>query len=758
VDRCALFIDAGYALADGAMAVHGTRRRDSVSWDHAGLLKLLAGLARDRTGLPVLRCYWYETAVEGRRTAEHDALAEMPGLKLRLVNTRPGRREGIESQLRRDLVTLAKSGAISDAFIASADEHLAEIVAEVQDLGLRVVVLHIASDAGWTIPQPLRQECDDIVEISGVHLRSFVELIRGAEPVSPDDQYADDKYAVAGHGVRSQADAGGALANAVSHQGLPAALPAASASYPGQDGGDYRQSGSAYGGVGTGQPGTAGHPIGQPAAQSSGQPAQAPQGTISGATALNGSVLNGSSSASHGQPGHESAAGSPRLHPADPAGVPAYPANSANGGGRQPADSQAGYQNGLAQLSGLQNRSADQAGSYQSGSEYNGSAPNGSASNGAMPNGAVHNPHGAVHNGSPHNGVAHNGAAPGGYQNGAGQNGGGQNGASHNGAPDAYQNLLGPNGLAGGGYQNGHLRNGSAQNGGAAGSYQNGASQNGTGQNGSSHNAALGGYQNGNGAAHAVGSQNGSNGASPVGPGQNGIAQNGGALGGLPGTAMPAAFQAGGLQLGGPQSGGSQSGGPLGVGQHGAGQPHGAGQQPGGQLRDPYGSGMPVPGTSFEAAPTAGQLGQQAYGGNDLQFLPGQATSAGSGGPFGPNSGPPASAAYQSQSPYAQPSQSPYAQPPPAQVPAVRPQAVAIPLPEAVKAAHAEGFSFGESVGRDAPGLWLEAVLARKPRMPSDLEARLLQGSVLPIDSLLHDEVRHSLRRGFWDALESARR
>ena len=87
-----------------------------------------------------------------------------------------------------------------------------------------------------------------------------------------------------------------------------------------------------------------------------------------------------------------------------------------------------------------------------------------------------------------------------------------------------------------------------------------------------------------------------------------------------------------------------------------------------------------------------------------------------------------------------------------------RPQPVAIALPDAVKAAHAEGFKFGESVGRDAPGLWLEAVLARKPRMPSDLEARLLQGSVLPIDSLLHDEVRHSLRRGFWDALESARR
>jgi len=67
----------------------------------------------------------------------------------------------------------------------------------------------------------------------------------------------------------------------------------------------------------------------------------------------------------------------------------------------------------------------------------------------------------------------------------------------------------------------------------------------------------------------------------------------------------------------------------------------------------------------------------------------------------------------------------------------------------------------GENVFADlsalAPAVDREAVLARKPRMPSDLEARLLQDSSLPIDSLLHDEVRHALRRGFWDALERVR-
>ena len=110
------------------------------------------------------------------------------------------------------------------------------------------------------------------------------------------------------------------------------------------------------------------------------------------------------------------------------------------------------------------------------------------------------------------------------------------------------------------------------------------------------------------------------------------------------------------------------------------------------------------------------------------------------------------------------PRSGPYSGPQPVMNPAAPPAyqtqtaAPGVSLSEAVHAAHEEGQEFGGSVARDAPALWLEAVLARKPRMPSDLEARLLQGSALPIDFLLHDEVRHALRRGFWDALERARR
>ncbi len=78
--------------------------------------------------------------------------------------------------------------------------------------------------------------------------------------------------------------------------------------------------------------------------------------------------------------------------------------------------------------------------------------------------------------------------------------------------------------------------------------------------------------------------------------------------------------------------------------------------------------------------------------------------------------------------------------------------------PQAVQAGYAEGFGLGAAVARDAPAWWLEAVMARKPQMPSGLQARLLQGSDLPIESLLQEDVKHALQRGFWDGLERSRR
>jgi hypothetical protein len=91
-----LFVDTPYVLGDAANAACGTRYRDCVSWNYAGLIQLCTAISRDRTGMPVVLCYWYDPTIEGCRAAEHDTVAGIPGLKLRLGRTRPGGREGAE--------------------------------------------------------------------------------------------------------------------------------------------------------------------------------------------------------------------------------------------------------------------------------------------------------------------------------------------------------------------------------------------------------------------------------------------------------------------------------------------------------------------------------------------------------------------------------------------------------------------------------------------------------------------------------------
>jgi NYN domain len=682
VDRCALFVDASYMLADGAMAVHGTRHRDSVSWDYSGLLKFLAGLSRDRSGLPVLRCYWYEATVEGRRTPEHDTLADLAGLKLRLGRMRPGRREGVETEIHRDLTTLARNGAISDAIVVSGEEDLAEVVAEVQDLGIRVILLHITVDGNWTVSRPLRQECDEILEIGSAHLRPFVDLIPGAEPARHGDEYPASAYS-----GRSLANGHGSVMPAVTHRGLPAAaLPAPPASYTAPVVTDYQQpelpgqpGGTPSGGTPPGQPGDGQPGQAQPAQA---QPAQAQPAQPDGAQGQAGDLPGQPSST---RPAHAAGPEPGRLPQRQPGGAQGQAADLP---GRQPASAQPG------QPSGLQG----QAGSVQQDQQPAG----------------LHAQPGA-HQGQP--GGTQEQAGPTREQAGATRAESAGTRAESGGGPAGQPGSPGQPGRA-----QPDLPGGISVAGGSPASFGVPAPL-----------SAPPGPAPGSGppaAQRGDEPQSRSQGAPPYPPDPF--------LDRLP---APAADAAPGQQAG--QPGGSQRRG-MGGGRsypppdpyppadlYPAAEQYPAGQYPAGQY--PPGQYPPADG------------GQ--YGGGAGQLPPGQFS--------GPQHGQHGGALSPS---FAVPQDGPYSGPQPAATQPPVPQPVAISLADAVQAAHAEGFGFGEAVARDAPALWLEAVLARKPRMPSDLEARLLQGSALPIDSLLHDEVRHALRRGFWDALERSRR
>ena len=68
-----------------------------------------------------------------------------------------------------------------------------------QDLGLRVVILHIASDGAWTIPAPLRQECDDMDEIAERGIAAHWLYKEGKEPSQDAERVAWLRGLVEGH-------------------------------------------------------------------------------------------------------------------------------------------------------------------------------------------------------------------------------------------------------------------------------------------------------------------------------------------------------------------------------------------------------------------------------------------------------------------------------------------------------------------------------------------------------------------------------
>jgi len=615
VDRCALFVDAGYVLADGAMAAHGTSHRESVAWDYAGLLQFFAGMAADRTGLQLLRCYWYEASVDGRRTSEHDTLADLPGLKLRLGRMRPGKREGVETEIHRDLTTLARNRAISDVLLVSAEEDLAQVIADVQDLGIRVTIVHISVDGNWTVSRSLRQQCDDIVEIHGAQLRPYAELVPATETARYNEQYAASVY-----GGRPLSNGHSASAGGGSHQALSAGSsgthPAPPAIYTAPVVAEY-------------QPPAPSTPRRQSSPQ---QPEPAPAIDTGPADPKPRGL-------------HESHAAD-SLPPSTPQGPPSRPTPPRS---LPPASPRS--------LPSASPRSLPPASPR--------SLP--PASPRSLPP-----------------------ASPG------SQSPLGQPGQSRYPAP-------------------------------ATASFREPAPQAPPPMTAPPPTPDVSAAQGPPGPAAA---------SPPAPSGQRAAAPRPSYEPSHPGTFADAA----GAQF---------SPAPL---------------PP--APPDPFSSapeslptrrGLPARGSPSHSSPSHSSPSHSSAGHSSQAYGP-----QGQRGPQPPRPQQ-APRGQQAQRPVSAPGTGSY-------VPQQGPYSAALPGPSAgssagaasltgtVQSAHAEGLEFGESVARDAPALWLEAVLARKPRMPTDLEARLLQGSALPIDSLLHDEVRLALRRGFWDALERSRR
>jgi uncharacterized LabA/DUF88 family protein len=145
VERVALFVDAGYIFAAGAILRTGGPSRLGVNCDYVALASGLIDFVKGHSGVEMLRAYWYDGALDAVPTTDQLVIGRLPEVKLRLGRLSGGRQKGVDSLIVRDLMTLARERAIITAYLLSGDEDIREGVVAAQDLGVRVVLLGVQS-------------------------------------------------------------------------------------------------------------------------------------------------------------------------------------------------------------------------------------------------------------------------------------------------------------------------------------------------------------------------------------------------------------------------------------------------------------------------------------------------------------------------------------------------------------------------------------------------------------------------------------
>lgn len=149
MDRVAVFVDAGYLFAQGSTLLSGSKlTRGRVTLNHDAAIATLSEFARNVSGLPLLRIYWYDGTSTGPST-QHITLAHHADVKMRLgfVNTF-GQQKGVDSLIITDMIALARNRAIADAVLVSGDEDLRVGVQQAQEFGVRVHLVGIKPSRG----------------------------------------------------------------------------------------------------------------------------------------------------------------------------------------------------------------------------------------------------------------------------------------------------------------------------------------------------------------------------------------------------------------------------------------------------------------------------------------------------------------------------------------------------------------------------------------------------------------------------------
>lgn len=161
MDRCCVFVDVGYLMAEVGGLCCGTKARALIQCNYTALVSALIADVQNHCGLPILRMYWYDGARDALPSLDHLKIGELLHVKVRLGRLAGGRQKGVDSLIYRDLMTLSRERAMAIAYLLAGDEDLREGVVAAQDMGVRVVLLGVPTDVGSNQADTLIRESDE---------------------------------------------------------------------------------------------------------------------------------------------------------------------------------------------------------------------------------------------------------------------------------------------------------------------------------------------------------------------------------------------------------------------------------------------------------------------------------------------------------------------------------------------------------------------------------------------------------------------
>ncbi|WP_256511606.1 NYN domain-containing protein [Actinoallomurus soli] len=186
--RYAILVDVGYLYAAAGDLLFGVSSRRSYRVDAEGLIKALQERAKTCVALrdkELLRIYWFDAARDRVPTIDQRVVAPLPQVKLRLGNlNKHNQQKGVDAQIREDLETLARHGAVTDAILLAGDEDMLPAVEAAQTYGVLIHLWGVEPPYGTNQAERLIWESDTVDVVNADFVKPYFTLDTSREPAA----------------------------------------------------------------------------------------------------------------------------------------------------------------------------------------------------------------------------------------------------------------------------------------------------------------------------------------------------------------------------------------------------------------------------------------------------------------------------------------------------------------------------------------------------------------------------------------------